>query len=71
MKISTKEQLFQAVFELVNQGMVSDLAECGEYPKAVDVAECGIDTVFAQNEVELEPTDKLLKELTKKLRYYI
>ena len=51
--------------------MVSDLAECGEYPKAVDVAECGIDTVFAQNEVELEPTDKLLKELTKKLRYYI
>jgi hypothetical protein len=72
MVIKTKEEFIGAVRELVNQGMVSDLAEMGEPLTAMDVAECGVDTVFSQNQVQgIEPTDKLLKEIAKIMKYYV
>ena len=72
MIIKTKKEFLGAVQDLVNQGMLSDLAECGGPLTAMDVAECGVDTVFAQNEVQgIEPTDKLLKEIAKAMKYYL
>jgi hypothetical protein len=71
MLIETKEQLFDAVDELVNQGMLYDLQQIGGRLTGMDVAECGVDTVFAQQNVQMEVTDAILKELAKKMKYYI